>query len=93
MTFIHIAQSQIDLFFKEKDAFQKEIKNNRLQKDLLAKSILVMLNTKELCENTKIQLKVFIADLGLEDEVYQGEVLSEKLESAKVFECTSLYKN
>lgn len=88
-TFIHIAQSDIRTFYKPriKKLLKKEIKNNRQLKSLLAKSILVMLNTKIICSSEKVELMKFITDLKLENEEFQNEVLGQKMRQIETVSC------
>jgi hypothetical protein len=89
ITFIHIAQSDITIFFdkKTKGVFQKEIKKGNLPPNLIAKSIAIMLRTNELCMQTKVDLLQFVKDLAIDSEVVQGETLSEMLKQKELVAC------
>lgn len=89
ITFIHIAQSDITIFFdkKIKRLLQQEIKKGNLPSNLIAKSIAIMLRTNELCRQTKADLLQFVRDLSIESEVVQGETLSEMLHQKEPMAC------
>ncbi len=89
ITFIHIAQSNISTFYKtrNKNILKREIKNNNQLKALLAKSILVMLNTIKMCSSDKVELMKFISEFKLENEVFQNEVLGQKLRQLETIPC------
>ena len=85
MTFTHIAQSDISIFFRKdiKKTLKWAILNGRLSKNLFAMSILVMLRTKELCEDIKPKLIAFVEELDLGKQVFQNEILIEKLKKQR----------
>lgn len=89
ITFIHIAQSDVSIFFdkKIKGLLQKEIQEGNLPPNLIAKSIAIMLRTNELCRQTKANLLQFVKDLAIESEVVQGETLSEMLKQKEPVAC------
>lgn len=89
ITFIHIAQSDVTIFFnrKIKRLLQQEIKKGNLPPNLIAKSIAIMLRTNELCRQTKVDLLQFVRDLSIESEFVQGETLSEMLKQKELVAC------
>lgn len=77
MTLIHIAQSDIKLFFKKgnKKILKDQLTKGRLPKEMLTIAIYTMLYTTEIDAKNIKNLKEFIFEFELENEIFQEEKL------------------
>ncbi len=92
-TFVHIAQSNINQFFIEevKSFFLVESKKNTELKKIIGQSIIVTLNTNDLCELNKGQLVEFVDEMDLND-FRMGDTLSILLQNKETIKCINTQK-
>lgn len=87
VTFIHIAQSDINLFYKYEHFFKKEIEKGNMPIDLIGYGINVMLHTNELCEEEEKNLKNFLKRMDLENYQQVDKTLIELLNEKEIAKC------
>lgn len=85
ITLTHIAQIDVYLFFKNenKRIIKDQINKKNLPKRVLASALYTMLRTNDISPILRSELKLFINEFDIQDEIVQNEKLIELLLNKK----------